>query len=557
MERILLVEPNYKNKYPPIGLMKISSYFKSKGDFVVFHKGLLPQAEVICFDKVLITTLFTFDFEMCVETIRYYIAILGINKIFVGGIAATIMPQRFETAIPGVHILKGQLTTSSTLGYEDNTNIDILELDYDILLDISYVYPAADSYFIYTSRGCPRKCDFCAVKTLEPRFYECACISEQITRVDKHFGIKKQLLIMDNNALYARNFEESVNTFVELGFGINNNTIKKNNSMPFYVQSLLKRIEIGKHYHHLLQIIKKEFINVKSSRISIADSLELQNALHVIEKQDDDCFITYLKDNQTYICDFFSRYNYHTISRFIDYNQGLDCRFFDDKRARILSRLAIKPCRFAFDDLKTKDDYFSAMDLAAHYGIKHFSNYLLYNYKDSPKELWNRISLNIDFCETHKEISSLFSFPMKYASIEHTNRNYIGKKWNKKYLKSINVILNVTSGIVAKEKDFFLRAFGSNENEFLEILSMPDDFIRYRDYFDHYNLIQRWQKEYRKLSKRQQNELIDLLSKCEKEVDVLDSPHNEELNRILLFYTVRKSMLEKNKLFYLQLFNDD
>ena len=142
------IEPNYKNKYPPIGLMKISSYFKSKGDYVFFSKGLLPHGDVAMFDKVFITTLFTFDFDICVDTIRYYIEIVGTERVFVGGIAATIMPQNFANAIPGVNILTGQLTSSSILGYDDNINIDILELDYDILWDIAYEYPASDSYFI-------------------------------------------------------------------------------------------------------------------------------------------------------------------------------------------------------------------------------------------------------------------------------------------------------------------------------------------------------------------------------------------------------------------------
>lgn len=36
---ILLIEPNYSNKYPPIGLMKIASYHRSRGHNVVFYKG--------------------------------------------------------------------------------------------------------------------------------------------------------------------------------------------------------------------------------------------------------------------------------------------------------------------------------------------------------------------------------------------------------------------------------------------------------------------------------------------------------------------------------------
>lgn len=40
---ILLIEPNYKNKYPPIGLMKIASYHKQLGDNVKFFKGDLKE----------------------------------------------------------------------------------------------------------------------------------------------------------------------------------------------------------------------------------------------------------------------------------------------------------------------------------------------------------------------------------------------------------------------------------------------------------------------------------------------------------------------------------
>ena len=46
MRNILLIEPNYKNKYPPIGLMKIATYHRKLGDNVTFFKGNLKSLVV-------------------------------------------------------------------------------------------------------------------------------------------------------------------------------------------------------------------------------------------------------------------------------------------------------------------------------------------------------------------------------------------------------------------------------------------------------------------------------------------------------------------------------
>ena len=46
MSRVLLLEPNYKNKYPPMGLMKLATYFRNKGDEVRFFKGDLRDLAV-------------------------------------------------------------------------------------------------------------------------------------------------------------------------------------------------------------------------------------------------------------------------------------------------------------------------------------------------------------------------------------------------------------------------------------------------------------------------------------------------------------------------------
>lgn len=555
MERILLVEPNYKNKYPPIGLMKISTYFKNKGDFVEFHKGLLPQTEVSLFDKVLITTLFTFDFNMCVQTIRYYNAIVGAENVYVGGISATIMPENFMKEIPELNIIEGQILSSKILGYEDDVNIDILELDYDILWDISYDYPMSDSYFIYTTRGCPRKCPFCAVKTLEPNFYECDRIEKQVTDVDNRFGQKKQLLIMDNNILFAKNFDSIIDEIRNLGFGRDNNIVKKTSNIKYYIASLKWRLEAGKKYGNLLNRIKDEFLNLNFVRINRNDSPVLKEIIEKIQNDTASEIIECLFENSDYLIDFFERYHYHKIKRTVDFNQGLDARLFEKEKAEKLAELMINPCRIAFDDLSTREEYLRAMERAVESGISRFSNYLLYNYKDEPKDLWTRLNINIQFCKEHDNIQ-LFSFPMKYAAIDRTDRHYLGKEWHKKYLRAINVILNVTSGVVAKEEDFFLRAFGKNETEFLEIMTMPDEFIRHRKFFEDKGLTQLWTSNYRRLSQQEKKALLDILDEMSDNPDILHKQYSKKINNILFFYSIRKRNVTDNLLFYSRLVDD-
>ena len=543
-QRILLVEPNYKNKYPPIGLMKISTYFKAKGCTVEFHKGLLPTNEIKKFDKVFVTTMFTFDFDMCIDTIKYYSSALGLDNVYAGGIAVTIMPENFSEAIPGLKLLPGRLTDSSMLGFADKMNIDALELDYDMLLDISYEYPMADSYFIHTTRGCPRRCSFCAVKTLEPEFFDCDNIVSQMRAVDSKYGVKRNLLIMDNNILYSNKLNEIVDEMCSLGYAKGNNRIRRANPMRWYLASLQSRIDEGRTYKCLLVRIKKIFADLNFDRVKKEHFQKLQSIVTLVKSNDNDLLIETLFREKSFLFSFFDNYYHHKITRYVDFNQGLDARLFTEEKAQQLSRLALKPCRVAFDDISTQKDYFKALDLCVKYGISYFSNYLLYNYKDTPKDLWDRLKLNIDFCTVHPEIS-LFSFPMKYASIHHTNRKYIGEHWCKKFLRGLNIILNVTGGVVAKEYDFFIRAFGETADEFIEILSMPDEFIRFRDFFDANGLSSEWRSQYRALTSEEKKLLTDTLSSYQNIAELsMISVSDNKIKNILRYYVLRKKDLD-------------
>src|SRR5699024_7851796 len=64
------------------------------------------------------------------------------------------------------------------------------------------------------------------------------------------------------------------------------------------------------------------------------------------------------------------------------------------------------------------------------------------------------------------------------------NRDYIGKYWNRKFIRAVQAVLNSTKGKIGRGVDFFEEAFGRDVNEFMKILWMPETFIIYRRIYD-------------------------------------------------------------------------
>ena len=106
------------------------------------------------------------------------------------------------------------------------------------------------------------------------------------------------------------------------------------------------------------------------------------------------------------------------------------------------------------------------------------------NFKDKPEDLYHRLRINVDLCE---ELDvDIYSFPMKYHPIngEHSHdRDYVGENWNRKYIRAVQAILNATKGKIGRGKSFFERAFGRTEEEYMEMLLMPETFIIFRFFF--------------------------------------------------------------------------
>ena len=75
--------------------MKLAAYHKGRGDEVVFVRGCSLEASASYWDRIYLTSLFTYDWKKVLEAVHFYCDNLfgaSTGKVIVGGIAATLCP---------------------------------------------------------------------------------------------------------------------------------------------------------------------------------------------------------------------------------------------------------------------------------------------------------------------------------------------------------------------------------------------------------------------------------------------------------------------------------
>ena len=556
--KALLIEPNYSNKFPPIGLMKIATYHKNLGNWdVVFYKGdlkrfIIEQITDKCiaafnkidktidwyikrdavfeyirtrkktafdaigvdasdksielgsiamdfkdfywkgtwkkypdWDRVFVTTLFTFYWKTTIETIEFAkLLVKNPKDLMVGGVLASIQPKEIEEATgikPHVGILK-----AGDLDKGDTQMIDELPLDYSILDEIEYKYPMTNAYYGYTTRGCIRRCPFCAVPTLEPIYNSYIPLLDRIKRIRELYGEQQNMLLMDNNVLASEQFPQIIQDIIDCGFERGAKFVQPD-LLAIAIRNLKNKVN-DRAYIRKAQSMIMDFYN----RLKGEESYQVYK---IISKYHISKLLTTRKEALLSAYDeikdiYAKHFRPAPKIRYVDFNQGVDARLFNEENVAQLSRIAISPLRIAFDDIRTRPAYEKALRLSVEAGLKDFSNYLLYNFNDKPIELYQRMKINVDLCE---ELNvSIYSFPMKYHPIRKKdgdaedfshNRDYIGKYWNRKYIRAIQAVLNSTKGKIGRGQSFFQEAFGKNEEEYMDLLEMPESFIIYRFFF--------------------------------------------------------------------------
>ena len=609
--KILLVEPNYKNKYPPLGLMKLSTYFKKKGDVVWFFKGeirrliveiysesLISDLQALSsevfwrehilllqdfikmghlgtiedaihsddkkiinciksyrqkyvrkdyannpfFDKVLVTTLFTFNWNETIRTINAAkVLCKDVNEVYVGGIMSSILAEDVYKET-GIRPYFGLLTDSNAIDTGTHENIDELPLDYSLLDETDYKYPAMNAYFGYLTRGCPKRCSFCAVPTLEPEFCDYVeGLTKKIRETDARFGKQKNLLLLDNNVLASNCFDKIVDEMVECGFGKDEKHIPpnqydisiKNLRDGYNDRAYIKRCV--SHYRELMPKLDEESKTELFLKLEDAHCLQEYTATKesILEL---DAYVEPL------YAEYYKKRLRRSSQKSVDFNQGVDAKLITEENMQKLANVHISPLRIAFDSWEEAKTYERAVHIAAKYGIHNLSNYLLYNHLDQPVSLYRRMRLNIDLCEELD--ADIYSFPMKYHPIAEQeyfrNRNYIGIYWNKKFIRAIQAVLNATKGKIGRGVDFFNEAFGENEEGYFKVLWMPETFIIFRMKYKN-NLTKDWWREFNRLDDDDRVAAKEIIAQNDFSETTV-AMQNDRIKTLLAYYQISRNI---------------
>ena len=156
--KVVLLEPVYKRRYPPLGLAKIATYVKEHGGSVFFQRNYKPVGE----DVVCVTSLFTYESKAVFNALNnVFSANILVGKhpiVMVGGVFASLMPEEIARRFPIALVFVGYSKT-----------LDMVKPDYSIDWGVD---PKWATYsFAFTTRGCPNRCAYCAVHRLEPEMW--------------------------------------------------------------------------------------------------------------------------------------------------------------------------------------------------------------------------------------------------------------------------------------------------------------------------------------------------------------------------------------------------
>lgn len=340
------MEPIAKTAYPPLGLMKISTWLKKRYPKSKVYSAIgngFPK-ELKRPDSIYITSLFTWDLDLVCKAANFYKDRFPKADIQIGGIAASLLPMEIKSATgitPHVGLLPGA---------EECTP------DYSLTFSRKL-----DASITFTSRGCPRKCQFCCVSIHEPKF---GIRKDWIKDINPDLS---HIVFWDNNWLASPNFRNDCAQIRELG-------------------------------------------------------------------------------------------------KTVDFNQGLDARLYTPAIAKELSTIKLRPIRFAFDNAKDEEAIVRAINLAKKYHPGDIRIYVLYNFNDTPEDLYHRLNV--------LNRNKVLAFPMEYRKPISSKVKFPNPNWNTLLLRAfkLSLMFYYRQGMITTSRKSFHSIYGKDSKEFVKKL---------------------------------------------------------------------------------------
>jgi hypothetical protein len=335
-------------------------------------------------------------------------------------------------------------------------------------------------------------------------------VKSKLDEIKERFGEQRNLLLLDNNVFASEKFDKIIDEIHDSGFYKGATYIPPNKLEIATMQ--LKDGWNDRAYIRMAVRLLNTFVEKLDGEIHdrYYALLTDHGLLHDYTATKDGVLKVYELVKE----DYEKLRPRRPLVRFIDFNQGMDAQLATQEKMSKLATIAIRPFRIAFDSWAERKLYVRAVRLAKENGITEMSNYLLYNFKNKPADLYHRLFLNIDLCDALDV--NIYSFPMKYHPIIDeewfSNRDFVGDQWTRKAIRTVQAVLNSTARKIGKGRTFFFKAFGRNEGEFHELLRMPEAFIIKRWDAELTGLTSKWRIAYSKLDDDERifvNEIID------------------------------------------------
>jgi hypothetical protein len=148
----LLSDP-HPGRYLSVPLTKFSTFMKERGYCTQYHGGSPRRSGH--FDYIFVTTLFTFHWRDYVAAVNDYKKYHPKATILVGGAYASLFPDQMERHT-GIHPIVGNIPV-----------VDECRPDPVILK----LHALRSEAHIFTTKGCPRGCEFCGASIMEGKPY--------------------------------------------------------------------------------------------------------------------------------------------------------------------------------------------------------------------------------------------------------------------------------------------------------------------------------------------------------------------------------------------------